>query len=166
MVKNPILVPLIGFTLALAVNVFYYVTGNDLNIVVSRTLFADLMLVLTIVPVYEAIKVKGSSSDFPLGERIQSAMKPVAAYTLGIAAVTYVLFKIFGDPLVGQRMVEMKELFRAAVAEGTITAADAEKRMEAAKQIFSGSTLVLIVLMGNLLVGFISSILAAFLIRK
>lgn len=166
MVKTPILVPIIGFALALIVNVFYYATGDDLNIVVSRTLFADLMLVLTIVPVYEAIKVKGSSISFTFGERIQSAMKPVAAYTLGIAAVTYILFKIFGDPLVGQRIVEMRQLFQSAVTEGTITTQDAEKRMEAAKQIFSGSTLILIVLMGNLLVGFISSILAAFLIRK
>lgn len=166
LVKNPVLVPIIGFTLALIVNVFYFATGEDLNTVVSRTLFADLMLVLTIVPVYEAIKVRGSSVSFSFGERIQSAMKPVAAYTLAIAAVTYILFQIFGDPLVGQRIVEMKQLFQSAVLEGTITVEDAEKRMEAAKQIFSASTLVMIVLMGNLTVGFISSILAAFLIRK
>lgn len=165
-VRNPVVVPVVGFVLAAVVNVFYYATGSDLNVVVSRTLFADLMVVLTIVPVYEAIKVRASSQHLPFGERVQSAMKPVAAYTLILGALTYLLFKLFGDALVGQRIVEMKQLFEVAVADGTITAAEAEKRLEGAAQIFSASTLVLIVLMANLFVGLVSSTLAAVLIRK
>lgn len=166
MVKNPFIVTIIGLVLAIAINVYFFSTGDDLNYVVSRTMFANLMLVLTIVPVHEAIKVRGSSVSFGFGERIRSGMKPVALFTLTVALVTYILFKLFGDPLIGQRIMDMKQLLDTAVADGTITQQESVKRLEGAKQIFSPSTLILIVLMSNMVVGFISSILAAMLIRK
>ncbi|MBI1288453.1 MAG: DUF4199 family protein [Flavobacteriales bacterium] len=166
MVKNPFIVTLIGLFLAIAINVYLFATGDELIFVISRTMFANLMLVLTIVPVHEAIKVRGSSVSFGFGERIRSGMKPVALFTLTVALVTYILFKMFGDPLIGQRIMDMKQLLDAAVADGSITQAESAKRLEGAKQVLSPSMLILILLMSNMVVGFISSLLAAMLIRK
>jgi len=53
-----------------------------------------------------------------------------------------------------------------AIEEGLITADQKVQQIELAKQIYSPTSHVLIVLLGNLFVGFISSILAAVLVRK
>ena len=166
MVKNPIVVTLVALALAIAVNVYYFVTGNDLTVVVSRTLFADMLLVLSLVPIYLAVLLKGSPTDLPMPDKMKYGMKPVAMYTFLLAIATFILIKLFGDPLIGARIFELTESLTNAVEEGLITAEQKAQQIELAKQIYSPASHVLIVLLGNLFIGFVSAILAAVLIRK
>ncbi|MDP6908824.1 MAG: hypothetical protein QF371_04920, partial [Flavobacteriales bacterium] len=75
--------------LAIGVNIYYFFTGTDLTVVVSRTLFADMLLVLSMVPVYESIRLSEVSTKQPLSSRIKAGMKPVALYTLLLALATF-----------------------------------------------------------------------------
>ncbi len=93
-------------------------------------------------------------------------MKPVAMYTFLLAIITFILFKLFGDPLVGERLFELGKNLDQAIADGTIKPEQKTQQLDLAKQIYSPSSHVLIVLIGNLFTGFVSSILAGFLIRK
>jgi len=164
--KKPIVVTLVALALAIAVNIYYFVFGNDLTVVVSRTLFADMLLVLSLVPVYLSVLLAGSPTDLPMIDKMKYGMKPVAMYTFLLAIVTFVLVKLFGDPLIGSRIVELTEALTKAVEEGVITTDQKVQQIELAKQIYSPTSHVLIVLLGNLFTGFISSILASVLVRK
>ncbi|MBP9151972.1 MAG: hypothetical protein KBF73_06785 [Flavobacteriales bacterium] len=166
MIKNPIIVTFVALGLAVAVNVFYFATGNDLTVVVSRTLFADIILVLSLVPIYQAVSLANSPTDLPMPDKMKSGLKPVAMYTFLLAIITFILIKLFGEPLIGARIVELTESLTKAVEEGVITAEQKVQQIEFAKQIYSPTSHVLIVLLGNLFVGFISSILSAVLVRK
>ena len=166
MFKTPITATLVALALAIAVNVYYFMTSDDLTEVVSRTLFADLILVLSLVPIYQSILLAKSSAVLTVPEKVKSGMKPVASYTFLIAIATYVLFKLFGDPLVGARIFELTESLNNAVQEGTISTEQKMQQIELAKQIYSPTSHVLMVLITNLFVGFISSILAAVLVKK
>ncbi len=149
--------------LAIGVNIYYFFTGTDLTVVVSRTLFADTLLVLSMVPVYESIRLREVSERESIPSRIKAGMKPVALYTLLLALATFFLFKLFGDPLVGARISELRELLNAAPE---LTEEMKAQRIKTAKSIYAPSTHVLVVIMGNLLVGLFSSVLAAVSIRK
>ena len=166
MFKNTIAVTLTALALAIAVNVYYFVTGDDLTVVVSRTLFVDMLLVLSLVPIYQSVVVANSPAPMEMPDKLKSGLKAVAMYTLSIAILTFVLIKLFGEPLIGTRIFELTESLNNAVAEGVITADQKVQQIELAKQIYSPTSHVLIVLLGNLFVGFISSILAAVLVRK
>ena len=87
-------------------------------------------------------------------------------YTLILSIITFILIKLFGEPLIGARIFELTESLNKAIEEGVITAEQKVQQIELAKQIYSPTSHVLIVLLGNLFVGFISSILAAVLVRK
>jgi len=99
-------------------------------------------------------------------EKMKSGMKAVSTYTFLLAIVTFILIKLFGEPLIGARIFELTEALSKAVEEGVITTDQKNQQIELAKQIYSPTSHVLIVLIANLLVGFISSILAAVLVRK
>ena len=166
MAKSPIAATIVALVLATIVNVYYFTTATELSVVVGRTLFVDMLLVLTLVPVYQAILIKPLKSSPPLPEMVKSGMKPVAMYTFLLAIITFILFKLFGDPLVGERLFELGKNLDQAIADGTIKPEQKTQQLEMAKQIYSPSSHVLIALIGNLFTGFVSSILAGFLIRK
>ncbi|MCF8275560.1 MAG: hypothetical protein K9J17_02405 [Flavobacteriales bacterium] len=166
MLKNPIAATLIALLLATVVNSYYFTTGTDLTVVVSRTLFADLLLVLSLVPVYQTILLSNGVVGQLITDKVKSGMKPVAMYTFLLALITFVLFKLFGDPLVGARIVELTERMNSAIEQGLMTADQKTEQLELVKQIYSPSSHVIIVLISNLFVGFISSILAAILVKK
>lgn len=166
MFKKPIAVTLTALALATAVNVYYFTTGNDLTIVVSRTLFADMILVLSLVPIYQSVVVANSSADMPMPDKLKSGMKAVGMYTFLLAIITFILVKIFGEPLIGARIYELTEALTKAVEEGVITADQKTQQLNFAKQIYSPTSHILVVLLGNLMTGFISSILATVLIKK
>ena len=164
--KNPIVVTVSAVVLALAINLYYYNTGDELTAVISKTLFADLILVLTLVPLYQAIVTKSPnpSSSFP--ERIKSGMKPVAMYTILIAIITYVLFTIYGDVLVDGKMSALAGKAQESLDKGEMTADEVKTALEMTKKFYSVSFYLPIVLLSNLFVGFISSILAGILVKK
>jgi hypothetical protein len=166
LIKNPITVTLVALGLASAVNIYYFVTGNDLTVVVSRTLFADMLLVLSLVPIYQAVLLANAPADLPMIDKLKSGLKPVAMYTFLLAIITFILVKVFGEPLIGARIFELTETLTKGVEEGVITAEQKVQQIELAKQIYSPTSHVLIVLLGNLFIGFISSMLSAALIRK
>lgn len=166
MIKNPILVTLVALALATAVNLYYFITGTDLTVVVARTLFADMLLALSLVPVYMAVLVRNSENTLSMTEKIKSGMKPVAMYTFLLALITYLLFHFYGGPLVESRLFELTEKMNASIALGEMTLEQSKQQLDLAKQIYSPSSQVLVVLLGNLFTGFISSILASVLVRK
>lgn len=166
MIKNPILVTLVALILATAVNFYYFSTGSDLAIVVARTLFADMLLVLSLVPFYMAVLVRTSDTVLSMPEKVKSGMKPVAMYTFLLALITYALFHFYGGPLVDARLLELTEKMNASIALGEMTLEQSKQQYDLAKQIYSPSSQVLVVLLGNLFTGFISSVLAAVLVRK
>lgn len=164
--KSPLTAVWLALALAIAVNVFYFSTGSDLTIVVSRTLFADMLLVLTLVPVYESIRIRDKQKPQPFVDRVRAGLIPVAIFTLLIALTTFILFKLFGDPLVGLRLEELTERLDQAIAEGSIDAAQKKNQLELAAQIYSPFSHVLIILLANLTTGFVSAIIAALVIKK
>jgi hypothetical protein len=164
--KNPIAATLFALLLAIAVNLYYFITGNELTTVVSRPLFADLILVLSLVPVYQAILVRNSAAAQSFPERVKSGMKPVAMFSFLIGLVTFVLIKVFGEPLIADRMVEVAANMDRGIETGTITEEIKAEQLALAAQIYSPTSHVLIVLVTNLFVGFLSSILAAVLVKK
>lgn len=166
MFKNPIAVTLTALALATAVNLYYFITGTDLTIVVSRTLFADMILVLSLVPIYQSVVVAKAPGEMPMPDKLKSGMKAVVTYTFILAIITFILIKLFGEPLIGARIYELTEALTKAVEDGVITADQKTQQLNFANQIYSPSSHVLIVLLGNLMIGFVSSILATVLIKK
>jgi hypothetical protein len=166
LLKHPIGLVAIAFLLALVVNVFFYSTGTDLTSVVSKTLFADTIIVLSLIPISQAIRIGQTDQTPVLGDKVKSGMKSVALYTFLVALMTFVLLKLFGEPLIADRLNLLQEMLANAVAEGKIEEAQLKQQMDLANQIYSPSSQVLIVIMANLFVGFISSLLAAVLVKK
>ncbi len=164
--KNPIAATLFAVVLAVLVNIYYYLTGSELTEVISKTLFADLILVLSLVPVYQAIVVRNSSSQASFPEQVKSGMKPVVMYTFLIAVATYVLFSMFGDPLVGEKIYLLSENAKEALEAGEITEMERQNLLDMTQKFYSISFYLPILLLSNLFVGFISSILAGLLVRK
>ena len=164
--SNPIVVTLVAYALAVGVNVYYFCFGDDLTIVVSRTMFADMLLVLSLVPVYRAVQIKNSGDVDSLVDRLKAGLKPVAMYTFLVALTTFILFKLCGEPLVAQRMLEIQTAVDNALIEGKIMDAEAAQQLEMTKQFYSPTFHVAIVLLGNLFTGFVSAILASILIKK
>ena len=152
--------------LALIVNGYFYSTGVDLTSVVARTLFADTIVVLSLIPVSESMKIGQLAQAPPFGDRVKSGMKSVALYTFLVAIMTYILLKLFGEPLIAERLNLLNDMLSSGISEGKITEEQMKQQLELANQIYSPSSQVLIVIMANLFVGFVSSILASVLIRK
>ena len=125
-----------------------------------------MILVLSLVPIYQSVVLANTSSTTELPDKLKSGMKAVVTYTLILSIITFILIKLFGEPLIGARIFELTESLNKAIEEGVITAEQKVQQIELAKQIYSPTSHVLIVLLGNLFVGFISSILAAVLVRK
>lgn len=166
MLKHPIALVFVAFVLAAAVNVYFYSTGVDLTTVVSRTLFADTLIVLSLVPISESVRIGQLNAMPELNSRLKAGMKSVTLYTFLLAILTYFLLSFFGEPLIAERLNVLEEMLNAGIADGQITDEQKIQQIELANQIYSPSSQVLIVIMANLFVGFISSILAAVLIRK
>ena len=89
-----------------------------------------------------------------------------AAFATDIAISTFILLKLFGEPLIADRLNLLNEMMARGIENGKITEEQVKQQIELANQIYSPSSQVLIVIMANLFVGFVSSILAAILIRK
>jgi hypothetical protein len=67
---------------------------------------------------------------------------------------------------VESRLLELTEKMNASIALGEMTLEQSKQQLDLAKQIYSPSSQVLVVLLGNLFTGFISSILASVLVRR
>ncbi|MGB1318325.1 MAG: DUF4199 domain-containing protein, partial [Flavobacteriales bacterium] len=145
---------------------YYFSTSSELTTVVSRTLFADLIVALSLVPVYMAMLVKGSNHQFDFVESIKTGMKPVALYTLLMTVVTFALFSFFGEPLFAAKMAEMLETANQGVQDGIITQEQVQAHLDAGKRFYSVWFYLPIVLLTNLFIGFLSSILAGLLVKK
>ena len=161
--RNPLTAVLIAFVLALGVNLWYFITGTDLSMVVSRTIFADLLLVLSMVPIYESMRLKLTSDTETTPNRIKAGMKAVLIYALLLAVATFILFKLFGDPLVGERISLLREMLDASP---DMTEELKQQRIETARSIYSPGTHTLAVIIGTLFTGLISSVLAAVVVRR
>lgn len=166
MLKHPIGLVGVALLLATIANVYFYSTGVDLTSVVSKTLFADTIIILSLIPISEAIRIGSLSTTPTFNDRMKSSMRSVALYTFLLAIITYILLKLFGEPLIADRLNLLQEMLSNGIAEGKINDAQMKQQMDLANQIYSPYSQVLIVIMANLFVGFISSILAAVLIRK
>ena len=135
--KNPLAVTLTALGLAILVNIYYFVAGNDLTAVVSRTLFADLILVLSLVPIYQSVVLSKSTSGMEMPEKMKSGMKAVSTYTFLLAIVTFILIKLFGEPLIGARIFELTEALSKAVEEGVITTDQKNQQIELCSEIIN-----------------------------
>jgi hypothetical protein len=166
LLKHPIGLVGVALLLATIANVYFYSTGVDLTSVVSKTLFADTIIILSLIPISEAIRIGSLSTTPTFNDRMKSSMRSVALYTFLLAIITYILLKLFGEPLIADRLNLLQEMLSNGIAEGKINDAQMKQQMDLANQIYSPYSQVLIVIMANLFVGFISSILAAVLIRK
>lgn len=147
-------------------NVYFYATEVDLTSVVSKTLFADTIIILSLIPISESMRIGRLNTQPALNDRLKAGMKSVTLYTFLLAIITYVLLKLFGEPLIAERLNLLQEMLKAGIAEGKIDEAQMKQQMDLANQIYSPYSQVLIVIMANLFVGFVSSILAAVLIKK
>lgn len=166
MFKNPLAVIAAGVLLAVVANIYLFSTGEELTQVVTQTLFADTIIVLTLVPVVESIRMREEKHNLPIQTRVRSGMKTVALYAFVIAICTFVLFKLFGEPLIAEKLNLLSALIDDEIAKGNFTEQQKAEQLEAANRFYSPSLQVMIVIMANLIVGFISSILAAVLVKK
>lgn len=152
---------------ALAVNLFYYYSGTDLTTVVSRTLFADMLIVLTLVPISEAVRTKQIEGQLPnTAERIKTSLQLVAVYVIGISIITAVLFNLFAEPLVAAKLNDIAKQADKLVAAGEIAREQADQRLAAMDKFYTVGVYLPVLVISNLTVGFVSSIPAALLIRK
>lgn len=152
---------------ALAVNLFYYYSGTDLTTVVSRTLFADMLIVLTLVPISEAVRTKQIEGQIPnTAERIKTSMQLVAVYVIGISIITAVLFNLFAEPLVAAKLNDIAKQADKLVAAGEIAREQVDQRLAAMDKFYTVGVYLPVLVISNLTVGFVSSIPAALLIRK
>ena len=149
--------------LVIGINSYYFATSNDLTTVVTRTLFADLLLVLSMVPIYESIRIKLIAEAEPLPMRIKEGLKPVLIYTLFLALTTYILFKLFGDPLIGDRISQLRQMLDAAPE---MSEELKQQKLEMARSIYSPGIHTLAVTFGCLLTGLLSSVVAAFVVKR
>lgn len=166
MLKHPIGLVIVALFAAAIVNVYFYSTGVDLTSVVSKTLFADTIIILSLIPISESMRIGRLDKLPPVNDRLKSGMKSVTLYTFLLAIITYTLLKLFGEPLIAERLNLLQEMLTTGIAEGKIDEAQMKQQMDLANQIYSPYSQVLIVIMANLFVGFVSSILAAVLIKK
>lgn len=158
----------IALLIAGAVNVYFYSTGTNLKTVIPVTLFADMMVVLTLIPIVEARSATSSNKEVPANPtaRIKSSMQIVALYALGIAILTWIVFGLFGEPLVAGELNDLQKKAELAIESGEVTQEVAKKILDNREAIYSIWLYLPFLLIANLFAGFVSSIPAALLIRK
>lgn len=157
----------IALLLATAINGYYYYAGTDLTVVVSRTLFTDMLICLTLVPISEAVRIKTQSNvNLEVVERIKSSMKTVALYVFLLAVITAILFSLFAEPLIAGKLNDIAQQAQKFVDSGEITQEQADGRLQAMGKFYTVGVYLPVLMLANLFVGFVSSIPAALLIRK
>jgi len=165
--KSPLAITGVALLVAAMVNVYFYYSGTDLTYVVSRTLFANMLIVLSLVPLSEAVRVKQSEQpiiDTP--SRIKTSMKTVALYVIGVAIITAILFNIFAEPLVAAKLNDISARAQQFIDSGEITQEQADSRLQAMEKFYTVTVYLPVLMLTNLFVGFVSSIPAALLIKK
>lgn len=167
MLSKPLNITVLALIAAFAVNLFYYYSGTDLTTVVSRTLFADMLIVLTLVPITEAVRTKNSDGQpADTAKRVKSSMQLVAVYVIGIAVITAVLFNLFAEPLVAAKLNDIAKQADKLVEAGEIAREQADQRLQAMQKFYTVGIYLPVLIISNLIVGFVSSIPAALLIKK
>ncbi len=167
MLKSPLGATIVALLLAFAVNAYFYVTGTDLTIVVSRTLFANMLIVLSLVPMAEALSVRSAEAPLPdTAVRIKNSMKTVALYVIILAVLTAILFSLFAEPLVAGKLNDIANQAKLFVENGDITQEQADERLLGMEKFYSIGVYLPVLILTNLMVGFVSSIPAVILIRK
>lgn len=165
--KNPSLILGLAVLAATLVNFYFYYSGNDLTVVVSRTLFADMLICLTLVPISEAVRIKHDVNvNLEASQRIKSSMKTVALYVISIAFITAILFNLFAEPLVAGKLNDIAVQAQQFIDSGEITQEQADSRLQAMEKFYTVMVYLPVLLLANLFVGFVSSIPAALLINK
>jgi len=164
--KKPLNILAVAILIATGINLYLFATADDLTTLAVGSLFADTLIALTLVPVWEAVRLAGAKSAPPTTERVRSGMQVIALYTLVMAVITFILFKLFGEPLIAERLNLIEEMLDKAIAQGTLTPQQKQQQLTLADQVYSPYAQVLVVILANLFVGFVSSILAALLVRK
>lgn len=167
MVTKPTVLTGVALLIAAVVNVYFYYAGEDLTVVVSRTLFADMLICLSLVPISEAIRIKNEPNpNLEIPQRIKTSMKTVALYVIGVTVITAVLFNLFSEPLIAAKMNDIAAQAKSFVDSGEITQEQANSRLQAMEKFYSITVYLPVLMLTNLFIGFVSSIPAALLIKK
>lgn len=93
-------------------------------------------------------------------------MQTVALYIIGIAAITVLLFNLYGEPLVAAKLNDMADQADQFIAKGEITHEQATEYLTSIEKFYRIGVYLPVLVLTNLLVGFVSSIPAALLIKK
>ena len=167
MFRNPWTVLGLALLIAVVANAYYYYSGNDLTVVVSRTLFADMLICLTLVPLSEAARIRFQANvNMEVAHRIKSSMKTVALYVICLAVITAILFGLFSEPLIAGKLNDIAKQAEKFVASGEITQEQADSRLQAMERFYTVTVYLPVLMLTNLFIGFVSAIPAALLIKK
>jgi hypothetical protein len=143
-------------------NVFIFRTYAELSQVAAYSVFANCMVVLTMVPFYMVLRLRAGELEAQMPSRVKSAIKAVAAYALLVGALGFVLFNTLGDPLIEERMALLREMLAAS----ELTADEQAMRISSAERIYSPGVQALFSTMAVMFTGFISAIVAGTTVRK
>lgn len=143
-------------------NVFIFRAYTELSQVAAYSVFANCMVVLSMVPFYMVLRLRAGELEAQMPSRVKSAIKAVGPYALLVGALGFVLFNTLGDYLIAERMALLRELLAAS----ELTAEEQAMRISSAERIYSPAVQVLFSTMAVLFTGFISAIVAGVTVRK
>ncbi|MCF8258653.1 MAG: hypothetical protein K9J06_13945 [Flavobacteriales bacterium] len=153
---------LIAFAIALMANVFIFRTYTELSEVAAYSVFANCMVVLTMVPLYTVLRLRAGDLESQMPSRVKTSVKAVAAFALLVGMLGFVLFNTLGDYLIGERMALLVE----RLAASDLTAEEQARHISSAERIYSPGVQVLFSTMAVLFTGFISAIVAGVAVRR
>jgi hypothetical protein len=143
-------------------NVFIFRTYTELSEVAAYSVFANCMVVLTMVPFYMVLRLRAGELEAQMPARVKSSIKAVAAYALLVGILGFVLFNTLGEYLIEERMALLGEMLAAS----DLTADEQAMRISSAERIYSPTVQVLFSTMAVMFTGFISAIVAGTTVRK
>jgi hypothetical protein len=158
---RPIHSVLLALAFAIGVNVFVFSTRTGLSAVAGQTLFANCMVVLTLVPLYMVLLLKSNELPSEMPHRVKAGLKAVAIFALLMAVVTFLLFSTLGEYLIYERLQMVEQLLKAT----ELSTEEQMQRLTSAQRIYSPATQTLFSTMAVLFTGFISSIVAGVAVR-
>lgn len=142
--------------------VFIFRTYTELSEVAAYSVFANCMVVLTMVPFYMVLRLRAGELEAQMPSRVKTSIKAVAAFALLVAVLGFALFSTLGEYLIEERMALLGEMLAAS----DLTADEQARRMSGAERIYSPAVQVLFSTMAVMFTGFISAIVAGTTVRK
>lgn len=143
-------------------NVFIFHTYTELSEVAAYSVFANCMVVLTMVPFYMVLRLRTGELEAQMPSRVKTSIKAVAAFALLVAMLGFALFSTLGEYLIEERMALLVEMLAAS----DLTADEQAMRISGAERIYSPAVQVLFSTMAVMFTGFISAIVAGTAVRK